>query len=273
MINRLHSSVASLNSNRNFDNNRLNVNGNNWNDNNNGYAFGMTRAPKALTHMKSYRRLYENVISFENLILAWKKARTGKTKKAYVIEFEREVFHQLMALHYELAYGTYRPKPLQTFILRDPKTRTISKSDFRDRVVHHALVNVLEPIFDKTFIYDSCANRKGKGNLMALQRFDYFRRKVSRNGLVAKNTFKDANYVTGYCLKADIKHYFEEVNHAVLMHIITRKIRDIRTLTLICYILNNAPSQAGGGGRTGFGSRCGYAARQSHVTILCQLVP
>jgi len=68
---------------------------------------------------------------------------------------------------------------MQTFIIRDPKTRKISKSDFRDRVVHHALVNILEPIFDKIFIYDSYANRKGKGTLEALKRFDQFKRKRS----------------------------------------------------------------------------------------------
>ena len=77
--------------------------------------------------MKTWKNLYEKVISFENLILAWQKARKGKSKKLYVIEFEQELFYQLMALHYELKYGTYKPKPLKTFILRDPKTRVINK--------------------------------------------------------------------------------------------------------------------------------------------------
>jgi len=161
--------------------------------------------------MKTYIKLYKQIISFENLILAWQKARKGKTGKGYVIEFEQNLFYNLIALHYELKYGTYKPKPLVTFVLRDPKTRVISKSDFRDRIVHHAIVNILEPIFDRGFIYDSCANRIGKGNLFALKRFDYFKRKVSKNGLIAKNPFQDNNYVVGYCLKADIKHYFYEV--------------------------------------------------------------
>ena len=89
-------------------------------------------------------------------------------------------FHNLLALHYELKYETYHPKKLKEFIVRDPKTRRIHKSDFRDRIIHHAIVNVLEPIFDKTFIYDSYANRKGKGALKAVQRFSYFLRKFSR---------------------------------------------------------------------------------------------
>jgi len=197
--------------------------------------------------MKSYNKLYEKIISFENLILAWQKARKGKTGKGYVIEFELELFCNLMALHYELKYESYKPKPLVSFILRDPKTRVISKSEFRDRIVHHAIVNILEPLFDKTFIYDSCANRIKKGNLFALQRFDYFKRKVSRNGLVAKNPFKDNNYVSGYCLKADIKHYFQEVDCDILIGIISKKIDDALVVELVRKILNNTASQLGGG--------------------------
>jgi len=78
--------------------------------------------------MKTYNNLYAKIISLENLILAWKKARKGKTKKDYVINFEKELFCNLMALHYELKYKSYKPKELVTFVLRDPKTRVISKS-------------------------------------------------------------------------------------------------------------------------------------------------
>lgn len=181
--------------------------------------------------MKTRKNLYSKIVSFENLILAWKKARKHKTKKHYVIEFEENLFINLMNLHYELNFQIYKPKPLQTFILRDPKTRKISKSDFRDRVVHHAIVNILELIFDKIFICDSCANRKGKGNLFAIKRFDKFKKKVSRNGKV--NGWFSNNQVKGYCLKADIKHYFMGINHDVLFNIIERKIRCEKTLWLI----------------------------------------
>ena len=187
--------------------------------------------------MKTRNNLYSQIISLENLILAWKKARKGKTKKNYVIEFEEELFYNLMALHYELKYNLYMPKPLVTFILRDPKTRKISKSHFRDRIIHHALCNTIEPIFDKIFIYDSYANRKGKGTLHALKRFDKFARKVSNNGII-KGRFNN-NQVKGYCLKADIKHYFQEINHEILLDIIKRKIKDEKVIELIKKILNN----------------------------------
>lgn len=116
--------------------------------------------------------------------------------------------------------------------MRDPKTRKISKSDFRDRIVHHALINVIEPIFDRIFIYDSCANRKGRGNLFAVQRFYRFVRKASKN-------------YTWPCfvLKADIKHYFQEVAHDILLKIINRKIKDKRVLSLIHIINTNFAKQ------------------------------
>jgi len=155
------------------------------------------------------------------------------------------IIKNLLRLQEELVNQTYKPLPLKTFILRDPKTRKISKSAFRDRIIHHALVKVIEPIFDKTFIYDSCANRKGKGNLSALTRFNKFMRKISGNGKIAKNRFNDSNFVYGFCLKADIKHYFHEVNHEILLEIIKRKIRDGKVLLLIRKILSN--SEIGGG--------------------------
>jgi len=194
---------------------------------------------------KTYNNLYSKIISLDNLILAWKKARKGKTKKDYVIEFEADLIGNLLKLQEELKNQTYKPKPLTTFILRDPKTRKISKSDFRDRIVHHALVRIIEPIFDKTFIYDSCANRLGKGNLFALRRFYEFARKVSENGKI-KNLINN-NQIKGSCLKADIKHYFEEVNHEILISIIASKIKDKKVIWLIRQILKN---NAIGGGRS-----------------------
>jgi len=195
--------------------------------------------------VKTHNNLYSDICSYNNLFFAYLKARKGKTKKDYVIEFEKNLSDNLNSLRTELLLHSYEPKPLKTFILRDPKTRKISKSNFRDRVIHHALCSVIEPIFQKTFIYDSCANIKGKGNLFALKRFDKFKRKVTKNGSGIKNRFNDGNFVKGYCLKADIKHYFQEVNHEVLLKILKRKIRDSKVMWLIKKILGNSPSGKG----------------------------
>lgn len=169
---------------------------------------------------------------------AFRKARKGKSKKWYVIEFENNLKNNLLQLRYELETLTYHPRPLKRFIIRDPKTRVIHASCFVDRIVHHALCNIIEPIFDRTFIYDSYANRKKKGTHAALKRFDYFKRKVSNNGRFVRNA-KDDNMIIGYALKADIKHYFDTVDHKVLLNIIQKKIKDEKIIWLIRRILDN----------------------------------
>jgi retron-type reverse transcriptase len=168
-----------------------------------------------------------------NLTLAWRKARKGKTKKIYVKIFEKDIEKNLIALHYALKFQSYEPKPLKTFILRDPKTRKISKAEFSDRIVHHALCNIISPIFNKTFIYDSCANQKCKGTLFAIRRFDKFQRKVTNN-LTS----------SGYCLKADIRHYFFEVDNNILLDLIKSKIKDEKVIWLITKILLTLNSES-----------------------------
>lgn len=211
--------------------------------------------------MENAENLYEKVISFDNLIFAYKKARKGKTKKSYVIEFGNNLNATLMQLHEELKYQTYSPKPLETFVIRDPKTRKISKSDFRDRVVHHALVHILEEIHEPIFIYDSCANRIGKGTLFAIKRFDYFTRKVTNN-----------LHSEAFCFKADIKHYFQEVDHEIIMNIFKRKIQDKKVLFLIKKILNNTNNTSlEGGGRSKFRiSKSRNAFRKFNFSIFCK---
>ncbi len=218
------------------DRDRLNVNCNKNGNNENGCAARIALAPKT-NDMKSHKYLYPKIYSIRNLCIAWRKARKGKTKKDYVIEFELKLRENILELYKELKSETYNPKPLKTFIVKDPKTRKISKSAFRDRVTHHAICNVIEPIFDKTFIYDSCANRKGKSNLFALERFYKFQREVSENG--KQEGWFNNNQVRGFCLKADIKHYFQEVNQDILINILRKKIKDKKTIVLINKILKN----------------------------------
>src|SRR3989338_4057091 len=156
--------------------------------------------------MDENKTQYEELCTYDNIELAFNRARSGKTTKPYVVKFEKELKVNLMQIRSELITQTYKPKPLTTFILRDPKTRKISKSDFRDRIVHHTICNIIEPLFDKTFIPDSYANRIRKGTLNAVKRFDVFKRKVSKN-----NTRKC------FVLKADIRHYFDTVDHQILI--------------------------------------------------------
>jgi len=178
--------------------------------------------------------MYSQICSFENLTLAWKNAKKGKTKRRYVKRFQKNLKENLTKIQSELVSLTYRHKELKKFVLRDPKTRKISKSSFRDRVVHHALCLVIVPIFERGFIYDSHANQIGKGTLKAIERFDKFKRKVSRN-----------NSRKCFILKADIKHYFEEIDHEALLKIIKRKVEDEKVLWLVERILMANKKQKG----------------------------
>ncbi|MFH1520628.1 MAG: hypothetical protein ABID61_03220 [Candidatus Micrarchaeota archaeon] len=131
--------------------------------------------------MRWYNDLYEQLTSYENLELAFLNARKGKTLKDYVIDFEADLKQNLRDLQFELQTFTYRPRPITMFIVKDPKTRKIGASDFRDRVIHHALCNVISSILGSSFIFDSFANRKGKGTHPAIKRFEKFLRAVSTN--------------------------------------------------------------------------------------------
>ncbi|MFH1972256.1 MAG: reverse transcriptase domain-containing protein [archaeon] len=227
-------SVARLCRLNNFDNDS-NFNANDRNvDNANNWLRGIVQ--DMLRHFIMTRDLWQELCSIQNLKLAFKRARKNKTTKDYVIEFKRNLKNNLSLLHSELIFHIYRPKPLVNFIIRDPKTRKISKSIFRDRVIHHALYSIIAPIFEKGFILDSYANQINKGSLKAIERFDYFKRKVTNN-----------NISKAYVLKADIKKYFENINHKILFEIIQKKIKDSRVLWLIKIILQNP---IGGRGRT-----------------------
>lgn len=179
---------------------------------------------------------YATLCSYENLFCAYEKARKKKTQRPDVVAFEKDLRKNLLQLRADLLFHSYTPAPLKTFIIRDPKVRKISKSSFRDRVVHHALYNSIEEKFEKRFIYDSYANRKGKGTLKAIGRFDTFKRKVTKN-------FKQPAYV----FKADIRHYFDTVDHTILMNLLKKRIDDQKILWLIERILKNYSTQKGKG--------------------------
>ena len=177
---------------------------------------------------KKIQGKYEHLCSLDNLFLAYKKARQGKTQKTYVLEFEQKLSENLLQLRIELLMQTYTPQPLTTFIIRDPKTRKISKSAFRDRIIHHAIYNIIASVFEKRFISDSYANRIGKGTLRAVERFEYYLKKVSRN-----------NTRQCFVLKADIKSYFDTVDHRILLTFLRKRINDEQLMWLIGIILAN----------------------------------
>jgi retron-type reverse transcriptase len=168
---------------------------------------------------KTYRNLYPEVASFGNLFEAWHKARKGKRGQAEVATFEFHLETNLLRLEAELRDRSYRPGSYRSFYIHEPKRRLISAAPFRDRVVHHALCNVIEPICERRFIRDSYANRIGKGTHRALDRCTYFMRRYR------------------YVLPCDVKQYFPSVDHAILRGILSRHLADPDVLWLIDQIL------------------------------------
>ena len=117
-----------------------------------------------------FRHLFPQVVAWENLLLAWRKARKGKRGHPPAAMFEANAGENLLALQEELATHRYVPGDYVSFYIHEPKRRLISAAPFRDRVVHHALCNVIEPLFEPSFIFDSYACRKGKGTHAAANR-------------------------------------------------------------------------------------------------------
>lgn len=177
--------------------------------------------------MKTYKRLYEKIVSFENLLAAYKTFRKGKRFKDDVLEFEYNYETELLKLQSELIEHTYAPLPAHRFFIYEPKKREIVAACVRDRVVHHALCRVIEPIFDKRFIYDTYACRLHKGTLAAIERFEEFKHKLLAHYSEEKI----------YILKADIQKYFDSIDHRILLGLIGKKIADEEVIWLIKRIL------------------------------------
>lgn len=171
--------------------------------------------------MKTYKHIYPQLCSFENLYLAYLKAKKGKSGKAPVAEFMRKREDEIFALQNELQAKTYKPGAYHSFYIHDPKKRLISAAPFRDRVVHHALCNLIEPIYERRFIHDSYANRVGRGTHAAIDRAQHFSKRYR------------------YVLQCDVRQFFPSIDHAILFRLLSRQIADRDVLWLIERILES----------------------------------
>jgi len=174
--------------------------------------------------MKRHGNLYQLITSEKNVRAAWKEARRGKSSKSAVRRFERGLDENLQHIRELLINKTYKPAPYTTKIIREPKTRLIYILPFSpDRVIHHVLMRVIEPIWEGLFISDSYACIKGKGLHEGSRRCMEF---VRRNR---------------YCLKMDISKFYPSVDHDILYNIIQRKIKCADTLWLFREIIYSIP--------------------------------
>ncbi|MBI3584178.1 MAG: group II intron reverse transcriptase domain-containing protein [Nitrospinae bacterium] len=182
---------------------------------------------------KTYNALFEKIYTFDNLYNAYLKARRCKRYKKEVLEFSSNIEEELFVLQSELMNGGYKTGQYRKFVIHEPKRRVISALPFRDRVIHHALCTVIEPLLEKKFINDSYACRSKKGTHASSNRLVEFLRRAQRK------------WNTVYCLKADISKFFPSVDHEALKNIIRRTIRCKRTLMLIDEIVDSADGDKG----------------------------
>lgn len=176
--------------------------------------------------MKRIGHLYEQIISIENLRRADEKARCGKTHTYGIQLHDRNREANILALHEALLTKTYRTSPYSVFTIHEPKERIIYRLPyFPDRIVHHAIMNVLEPIWIKTFTHNTFSCIKGRGIEGCARYVERMIRKYEGKPL--------------YCLKIDIKKFYPSISHRVLKRLIRRKIKDKNLLWLLDEIIDS----------------------------------
>jgi RNA-directed DNA polymerase len=181
--------------------------------------------PKAGHIMKRYGNLWSRVTAFDNLLSAAHKAQKAKRFRENVLSFNDNLEVELFQLQRELQSQTYQPGQYHTFRIYESKPRLISAAPYRDRVVHHALCNIIVPIIERTFIGESYANRIGYGSHRGLKTFTQFARQNQ------------------YILQCDIQKYFASIDHEILKTELRRKIKCPGTLWLIDTIIDNSNEQ------------------------------
>ncbi len=171
--------------------------------------------------MKRVASLFEGIADVDNLYMAYWKASKGKNGKEEVKRFRENIDYEILSLRRELLSDTLIVGDYHYFEINDPKQRLICAASFRERVLHHAIINVCGPYFEKFLIYDTYACIKGKGSHKAVERAQVFSLK------------------NRYFLKLDIVKYFHSIDQAVLIRLIERKFKDIRLLRLLEKIIDS----------------------------------
>lgn len=179
---------------------------------------------------------YQDIISIENLCLAWQEFLVGKRCKKDVREFGKNLMDNIVALHEDLVAKRYKHSPYYSFFIQDPKLRHIHKADVRDRLLHHAIHRILYPFFEHTFIADAFSCRIGKGTQRAMNRFQSYYLKVSKN-----------NTRTCWVLKGDIKKCFASIDQTILLQILGRYIPDADIMWLLNEVVSSFSDTPGVG--------------------------
>ena len=176
--------------------------------------------------MKRIGNLYQKIIDIDNLKLADKKARKGKNKQYGVIKHIQNEEKDILNLHEDLKNKTFTTSEYKTFKISDGKEREIHSLPFYpDRIVHHSVVNILEPIFMSIFTTDTYSCIKGRG--------------VHKASYKLRKYLKDEEN-TKYCLKLDIKKFYPSIDNGILKKMLRRKFKDEELLSLLDNIIDSS---------------------------------
>mgnify|MGYP001571117914 FL=1 len=179
---------------------------------------------------------FAQIVSLDNLFLAWKNYRRGKGSKKDIQSFEFQLEDNIFELHSDLIRGCYRQGGYQQFRITDPKARVISKAPVRDRLLHQAIYQVLYPAFDSIFIDDSFSCRNNKGTHRAFRQLVRYTRQVSHN-------YRQPCWA----LKLDVKKFFDSVDHGILIKLLAERIHDPKTSYVLYDIIRSFEFSPGKG--------------------------
>ncbi|MBM4311953.1 MAG: reverse transcriptase [Deltaproteobacteria bacterium] len=179
--------------------------------------------------MKRSGQLLEKIADYDNLLLAFWSAQRGKQAKAEVVRFRDDLGRQVSHLRQGLLDGSVNVEQYHYFKIHDPKERLICAASFRDRVLHHAIMNICEPCFESYLIDDTYACRKGKGSHKAVARAQHFCRS------------------SRWFISLDIRKYFDSIDHGILQNLLERRFKDKRLLQLFEKIIGSYATAPGKG--------------------------
>ena len=186
---------------------------------------------------------FNDIINVDNLLEAWHEFNKDKRKRKDVQEFDFHLMDNVLTLHNDLSRLVYKHGGYYAFTISDPKPRHIHKALVRDRLLHHGIHRILYPFFDKTFIADSFSCRISKGTHKALNRFRDFSCQVSHN-----------HAKTCWVLKCDVKKFFANIDHRILLGILSEYILDTQIMWLLERVIASfSSSRAGVGSPAGTG--------------------
>lgn len=186
--------------------------------------------------LKNKKILFDEVTSLEGLFLAWSQFKHGKENKLDVQKFFLDLERNIFNLHERVKNGTYEHSAYASFVVCDPKLRNINKAEVVDRIMHHSIVKHIEPLFEKSFIFDSYSSRIEKGTHRGVERLKKFCLKLTKN-----------NTKTAWALKCDVRKFFDSIDHDLLVSLLRKKIKDEKLMEIIEKIIRSYKTKPGKG--------------------------